>query len=404
MLFTEPFWGVPYNLVSTYASVYMLALGCSTTQVGLISSVGLVLSTVMSVAGGPITDRLGRRRTTLIFDMISWGGAMLLLAFSRGFVWFLAAAIVNSFLRIVLTSWTCLMVEDTPQKQRVHIYAWVYVAGVVAGMFAPLSGILVGRFGLVPAMRGLYLFAFAVMAGMFLVRNAVVRETQVGLAKMKERLHLSHTLADYGRVGAKLIKSPLTLVAFLVSTLVAIHGVVRNTFFAILLTRGLGFSVASIAVFPAIGAAVTLAVYLVVLPALERRGTAFPLLLGLALSAAGGLLLVLCPPGSFIAVAASAIVTAAGTAIIVPHSDTFVANSVVEADRAKALSLYYVLLYTLSAPFGYLGGALFEVSARLPFIMAALVLAAAMVLAAFVPRLERAQRLRPALPMSDVGR
>jgi DHA1 family tetracycline resistance protein-like MFS transporter len=404
VLFTEPFWGVPYNLFTTYASVYMLALGCSTTQIGLISSVGLVFAMVFSLAGGSITDRLGRRRTTLTFDLIAWSCATLLWAFSRNFTWFLVAAVVNSFVRITQTSWTCLMIEDTPVPQRVHIYAWVYVVGIIAGMVAPVAGILVERFGLVPAMRGLYLSSFVIMTGMFLVRNAMVTETRAGLAKMKETRHapLADTFADYARVARRLLHSPLTLVAFSVSTLVSIQGVLRTTFFAILLTRGLSFPDASIAIFPAIGAAMTMVVYLLVLPSLSRWGTAAPLVAGLGLSAAGLLLLAVCPPGSTLVVALSTVLSAAGAAVTVPHSDTLVANTISEADRAKSLSIFYVLLFAVSSPFGYLGGVLFEVSDRIPFLLAAGVLLVGAGLAAFIPSLEaRTARNGPPVPMRD---
>ena len=167
ILLTEPVWAIPYNLVQTYASVYMLALGCTPVQVGLIGSAALVSQLVFSLVGGWITDRLGRKRTTLVFDLLSWSGAMLLWAFARGFPWFLAAAMVNSLVRIVMTSWTCLAIEDTAVNQRVHFFTWISIAGVVAGFVAPLSGVLVGRFGLVAAMRGLYLFGFTAMTAMF---------------------------------------------------------------------------------------------------------------------------------------------------------------------------------------------------------------------------------------------
>jgi MFS family permease len=319
-------------------------------------------------------------------------------------VWFLAAVVVNSVVRIVQTSWTCLMIEDTPVAQRVHIYSWVYVVGIVAGLVAPVAGLFVERFGLVPAMRGLYLFAFVLMTGMFIVRNGMTRETQVGIIKMRESraAPFSAALADYGRVAARLLRSPLTLVAFLISTLVTIQGVLRNTFFAILLTRGLAFPDASIAVFPAIGAVVTLVVYLLVLPSLSRRGTSLPLVLGLGLSAAGGLLLVLCPPRSLLVVSVSTVLNAAGAAIIVPHSDTLVANTVAEADRAKALSIFYVLLFALSSPFGYIGGVLFGVSDRLPFALGASILLGAAAIAILIPRLEKgAARNTRRLPMKD---
>ena len=111
---------------------------------------------------------------------------MLLWAFARGFPWFLAAAMVNSLVRIVMTSWTCLAIEDAAVDQRVHFFTWISVAGVVAGFVAPLSGVLVGRFGLVAAMRGLYLFGFAVMTAMFFFRNGMLVETRMGVERMRE--------------------------------------------------------------------------------------------------------------------------------------------------------------------------------------------------------------------------
>jgi MFS transporter, DHA1 family, tetracycline resistance protein len=390
ILVTESFWGVPNSLYTTYASVYMIALGCSATQVGLVSSVGLAVSVVFSLAGGPITDRLGRRRATFIFDMLAWGGATLLWAFARGFPWFLAAVIVNSMVRIVQTSWFCLSIEDTPVEQRVHLLSWLYLIGVVAGLIAPVAGLFVGRFGMVPAMRGLYLFSFVSMVGMFIVRNGMVRETRTGKRKMRENrgvgLHLA--FQGYGRVIARLSRSPLTLLAFSISTLLSIHTVLKTTFLAILLTRGLAFPEGTIAIFPAVGAAATLLVYLLVLPSLSRRGTAAPLLAGLALSAAGALTLVICPPKSFLVVIASTLLTAAGSAIVLPFSDALVANTVEEHDRAAALALFYVLLLGLSAPFGYIGGILYGMNDRLPFVAAALILLPAAGLTLALPRLQ----------------
>ena len=40
-VYTEPLWGIPYNLFFPYASVYMLSLGVKDAQIGLIASVGM---------------------------------------------------------------------------------------------------------------------------------------------------------------------------------------------------------------------------------------------------------------------------------------------------------------------------------------------------------------------------
>jgi MFS family permease len=113
-LLAEPLWGIPFNLYSAYTSVYMLALGCTQTQVGLAATVSLACMVLLSLMGGYITDRLGRRRTTIIFDLVGWSIPTLLWAFAQGFPYFLAAAVVNSVYRIVHVSWSCLLVEDSP--------------------------------------------------------------------------------------------------------------------------------------------------------------------------------------------------------------------------------------------------------------------------------------------------
>jgi MFS family permease len=65
-------FGIPYNLYATYASVYILKLGLTDAQIGLTISVGLAMQILGALLGGPITDKFGRRKTTLIFDLLAW--------------------------------------------------------------------------------------------------------------------------------------------------------------------------------------------------------------------------------------------------------------------------------------------------------------------------------------------
>ncbi len=71
-VYTEPLWGIPYNLFIPYASVYMLALGVSDAQIGMIASLGLLIQPIFALISGAITDKYGRRLTTLISDLLSW--------------------------------------------------------------------------------------------------------------------------------------------------------------------------------------------------------------------------------------------------------------------------------------------------------------------------------------------
>ena len=71
-LLLEPLWGIPYNLYLPFVSVYMAALGLSATEIGLVSTVFFASQMVWALLSGPLTDKLGRRVCTVIFDCLSW--------------------------------------------------------------------------------------------------------------------------------------------------------------------------------------------------------------------------------------------------------------------------------------------------------------------------------------------
>ena len=91
-VYTEALWGIPFNLYSPYVSVYMLALGLADSQIGLITSIGLAFQVFWTMMSGAITDKLGRKRATFIFDLISWSIPCLIWAVAQNFYYFLAGA------------------------------------------------------------------------------------------------------------------------------------------------------------------------------------------------------------------------------------------------------------------------------------------------------------------------
>jgi MFS family permease len=393
-LLVEPMWGVPFNLYAPYASLYMLELGASETQVGLIASLGLAFQIVFAVASGHITDRLGRRRTSLLFDLASWSVPALLWAFAQNVTWFVVAAIINSAVRVVHTSWTCLMIEDAPAEQRVHIYSWLQVAGIIAGFAAPLAGLLVARLTVVPATRILYLFAFASMTTMFFVRNRYTTETQMGLRKMRETstFHPGQAVQDYRRVLSTLAHSPYTLVAFFLFAINSIHLVIRRTFFPILLTEGLGFPKEAVAVFPAVQSAVMLFVFVLAMPAIARLTPSLALSTGLAAGIAGYLLLVLSPQASYPFAVAASVLIAYSSAVCQAIVESMLANTIEDTGRAKIMAVLHVFLLAISAPFGALAGVLSEASQVLPFLLLILLLVVSLALAVSLARLARPGR------------
>lgn len=86
-LLLEPLWGIPYNLYLPFVSVYMAALGLSATEIGLVSTVFFASQMVWALLSGPLTDKLGRRVCTVIFDCLSWSVPALLWMCAQNFWW-----------------------------------------------------------------------------------------------------------------------------------------------------------------------------------------------------------------------------------------------------------------------------------------------------------------------------
>src|SRR5699024_1465070 len=106
--------------------------------------------------GGILTDKMGRKYTTMMGDFFGWAVACLIWAVSQNFWLFLLAAILNSFEQINQTAWYCLLIEDADKRDLVNLYAWVSIGGLIAVFFAPLSGLFINANSVVPVLRVLY--------------------------------------------------------------------------------------------------------------------------------------------------------------------------------------------------------------------------------------------------------
>ena len=375
MLLAEPMWGIPYNLFIPYMSLYMASLGCSPEQIGLINTVGMAFQVLFTLLAPPVTDRLGRKRTTLIFDIISWSGALLLWIFAQNFWFFIAAAVVQSINRIVHVSWTCMLVEDTEKELLVSIFSWLTIAGLLSAIFAPLAAVVVNRTDVVTAMRWFLGVAFVMMTSMFFLRNAFTRETSVGRTRMaKSRAEPAWVqITALFRVATQVRRNGKTLFFFILSALYNIAVVVKAPFFALLLTETLGFTEAAAGYFAAAASFVMLLIYLFAQPLLARLRPRAPLSAGLVLCAGGALVLMVASPNQWVNLAlvlVSVVLTAAGTAVVQPLIEGISHASMDNDKRSQMTSLLYTLTLCTSAPFGIIGGRLYSLNARFPFLAA----------------------------------
>jgi MFS family permease len=355
----------------TYASVYMLELGVSETQIGLLTSLGLMLQIFTSLISGYLTDRMGRKRALMIFDFVSWSTATLLWAFSQNIWFFLAAAILNSFQKVPNTAWYCLLVEDTKPDERPQIFSVLQLINIVCGLFAPLGGLLVSHFGLVPANRIMYLIAFVSMTLMFIGRNYATHETGIGIRKRQEQgsFQAGVILREYWQVVKMVFSNKPLLLIFGIYILYQFQPNMRNTYLSIYLVKALHFSEAFIAWFPAVTSVSMLLLILFVVPRIKTAHVNRFMVAGFLLSASAMLLQVAAPVEGTFWIVGSTILFAVGTIITYPYLEASVANVIQDEERAKVFSILSVMILLFVSPSGVIGGWSYAINPRLPFVL-----------------------------------
>jgi MFS family permease len=370
-VYTEPLWGIPYNLIAPYASVYMLALGLTDQNIGLVLSVSWGFQVFWALMSGAITDKLGRRRTTLIFDILAWSVPAVIWAFSQNIWWFLAAGIMNAIWRVTMNSWTCLLVEDADPQQLVPIYTWIHIANQVAGFAAPLAGILVARYSLIPTMQALYLFAAVMFTLKAVLTYVMTEETAQGRVRLVETREQSifGLLAEYHGVVRDILQRPQTLYTGALMLIIAIVGLVNGSFWAILVTEKLNVPPEFLAIFPFVKSAVVLAFFFIVTPRLSHLGFKWPLVLGFLAFMFGQVLVILAPEQGYAVLVLSVFVDACAYAAISPLIDKLIVLTIDPQERARIQSILYVGVILLTAPFGWIAGTLSSINNNLPFVL-----------------------------------
>ncbi len=369
LVLIEPLWGIPYNLIAPFATLYMYTQGVTDVQIGLILSVTMVVQVFFSFFGGILADKLGRKFTTMMGDFFGWAMACLVWSVSHNFWLFLAAAVLNCFEQINQTAWYCLLIEDARPKDLVGLYTWVNIGGLVAIFFAPLSGLFVNSYSVVPVVRVLYLVFSLTMIAKTIITFKFCHETRQGKIRRAETRNVSvfQMLGEYRHLIPSLLHSRGVLKAVAVSVILYIVNIVNTNFFSLYVTQRLGLSENLLAVFPILNAAVMLIFMVGIQHRISVTKFRVPLWIGLALYGVAALLLIFSPANSVGFVFLYVFVSAVAAALVNPRKDALLQLNINPQERARLNALIMASTIALSSPFGYLAGWLSSVDRRLPF-------------------------------------
>jgi MFS family permease len=367
---TEVMFGIPFNLFSPFASVYMLALGMTDKQIGSLASLGLVVQIFSALLSGAIVDKFGRRLTLFVCDMVCWSVPCLIWAAAQDLRYFIAAAALNGLWRISHTAWTCLMVEDAEERHLIHIWTWIMIFAVCSAFVAPVGGWFVGRFGLVPAARGLFIFGFLMLTAKFVVLYLYSHETVRGVQRMEETRHRSliGLLGGYRSVFNQLLHSRPILAAMSLMVITSIYTTISGSFWGVLFTSKLGFAESEISTYVAIRSIVMTICFFLIGPRLTNlRRFRLPLWIGFLAFIMSQLLLVVMPPRAVALMVASVMLEAVAASLVSPMTESLLALSMESQERARVSAMVYVALIVMVSPFGWIAGQLSALDRALPF-------------------------------------
>jgi len=399
LILMEPLWGIPYNLIAPFATLYMYTQGITDVQIGLILSIAMFVQVFFSFFGGILTDKLGRKFTTMMGDFFGWCIACLIWAVSSNFWLFLIAVLFNSFEQINQTAWFCLLIEDAKSKDLLGIYTWVNIGGLVAIFFAPISGLLIYSFTVVPVVRILYIVFAVNMLIKVIITFRYCDETKQGKIRMAETkgTPVLHMLYEYKELIPKVLMNKEIMKVIFVSVILHITNLVGTSFFSLYVTQRLGIADRYLAFFPILNATVMLIFMIGIQHRLESVKFRIPMWIGLVLYAACSILLILTPIGSILFIIIYVFVAAVANALVMPRKEALLQLNIDPNERARINALIMSFTIAFASPFGYLAGLLSSIDRRLPFVFTFTIFVAAIIIVGRIrdPEFSKGQREIP---------
>ena len=210
MILTSGIWSLAGAMTWPFFSLYVLGLGGTYVDIGLISAVEAMVRILPTFIGGYLADSLGRKR--MVYSMsflLSFTQLLYALAPHYRFL-LLPAALEALWSGLRDPAFSAIIADSTRPENRAFSYAVWNIVPPLFGLLSPyLSGLLMDRYGVVRAMRWAYLAVFATSFIASLLRYKLLGETLLPKAEREGvslRTAVGELLSDFRRTVRSLSK------------------------------------------------------------------------------------------------------------------------------------------------------------------------------------------------------
>lgn len=229
--------GMGENMAERFLPIYMMALGGGTLAIGLLQAMDNLLSALYSFPGGYLSDRIGTKKSLLVFNLVAMVGFALVILIPAWQAVLAGAVLFISWSAISLPATMSLIYKVLPQNKRtmgVSMHALVRRIPMALGPL--LGGVFIGVWGerdgvrlMNPAMKGLLVtdilirfceqipYAFVVVWCMKTVADPV-SAVQFGLLTTIEMATAVLVYIPVAYMADRSTKKPFVLVTFVFFT------------------------------------------------------------------------------------------------------------------------------------------------------------------------------------------
>ncbi|MBQ6715945.1 MAG: hypothetical protein IJN21_05430, partial [Clostridia bacterium] len=346
---------------------------------------------VASVLSGVVTDKLGRRKTTLIFDTLSWSVPTFLWMCSTNKYWFMAAALFNGLWRITDNSWGLLLIEDADSDKIVHMYSLTSVMGLIAAFVAPMSALAVNRFGVTDTMRVLYGVTCISMTAKFVILYFWSTETTVGVRRMAltKNKSIFVSLYECKDVFLRIIREKRMVLTLGIMAAFSLVNALSADYFGLYLKRELLIDESYMALFTMVKSIVRLVCMFLLARVINADRFLRPMTVAWSMFILGQATLLVNPGGALgIPLAFVQVVfEAVALSILYPMTSSILFINADKEERARINGLIFATIALVTAVFPALIGLLADVNLAVPFYAIIVVYVIAIVLTFQINRL-----------------
>jgi MFS family permease len=140
--------GMGERMAERFLPIYLLALGGGVMAIGLLQAMDNLLSALYSFPGGYLSDRIGTKRSLLIFNMVAMAGFSLVILVSSWQAVLIGAVLFISWSAISLPATMSLMYKVLPlNKRTMGVTMHSLVKRIPMALGPLLGGLFIGIWG-----------------------------------------------------------------------------------------------------------------------------------------------------------------------------------------------------------------------------------------------------------------